>query len=74
MQGLVVAVLAIFLVYVAARPEEKYTTKYDNVDLNEIIQNKRLLKNYVFCLLGKGNCTPDGAELKSEFLNDIFLL
>lgn len=45
---------------------DKYTTKYDNVDLDEILNNKRLLKNYVNCLLEKGNCTPDGQELKSE--------
>ncbi|KAH1007266.1 hypothetical protein HUJ04_004523 [Dendroctonus ponderosae] len=42
----------------------KYTTKYDNVDLEEIIKSDRLMKNYVNCLLEKGKCTPDGAELK----------
>ncbi|GJQ66509.1 hypothetical protein Trydic_g4500 [Trypoxylus dichotomus] len=47
-----------------ARPDDKYTTKYDNVDLNEILKNKRLLKGYVFCLLDKGPCSPDGTELK----------
>lgn len=69
MRGLLVFVFAFLVVYVSARPDNKYTTKYDSVDLNEIIGNKRLLKNYVHCLLGKGNCTPDGAELKSKFLN-----
>nr|AUF72999.1 chemosensory protein [Anoplophora chinensis] len=49
---------------VCARADDKYTTKYDNVDLDEIIKSDRLLKNYVNCLLDKGNCTPDGAELK----------
>nr|AEE61841.1 unknown [Dendroctonus ponderosae] len=39
----------------------KYTTKYDNVDLEEIIKSDRLMKNYVNCLLEKGKCTPDGA-------------
>lgn len=43
-----------------------YTTKYDNIDLDEIIHNDRLLKNYVDCLLEKGRCTPDGLELKSK--------
>nr|UTN00846.1 chemosensory protein [Semanotus bifasciatus] len=46
-----------------ARPDG-YTTKYDNVDLQEIIKNDRLLRNYVDCLLGKKKCTNDGEELK----------
>lgn len=45
---------------------EDYTTKYDNIDLDAIIQNDRLLKNYVDCLLEKGKCTNEGAELKSK--------
>ncbi|XP_017779660.1 PREDICTED: ejaculatory bulb-specific protein 3-like [Nicrophorus vespilloides] len=66
MKGIaVIALLAVVLAVVAAKPaEDKYTTKYDNVDLEEILKNKRLLKNYVNCLLEKGNCSPDGAELK----------
>lgn len=62
----VVALVLVGVVAVALA-EDKYTTKYDNVDLDEILQNKRLLKNYVNCLLEKGNCTPDGQELKSKF-------
>nr|ALR72519.1 chemosensory protein 5 [Colaphellus bowringi] len=53
-----------FFAVVATKPAEKYTTKYDNVDLDTILKSDRLLKNYVNCLLDKGNCTPDGAELK----------
>ncbi|XP_049820509.1 ejaculatory bulb-specific protein 3-like [Aethina tumida] len=44
--------------------DEKYTTKYDNVNLNDVVANERLLKNYVDCLLEQGSCTPDGQELK----------
>lgn len=46
--------------------EDKYTTKYDNIDLDTILASDRLLKNYVNCLLEKGSCTPDGKELKGE--------
>lgn len=72
MKGL--CVLALFaavaiVAHAAPAPDEKYTTKYDNVDLQEILKNKRLLKNYVNCLLDKGNCSPDGAELKSKLIN-----
>lgn len=62
--------LVVLLVVVAGVVCEKYTTKYDNVDLDEIIKSDRLLKNYVNCLLEKGNCTPDGTELKSEYRNN----
>ncbi|XP_060528986.1 ejaculatory bulb-specific protein 3-like [Cylas formicarius] len=46
--------------------KSKYTTKYDNIDINEIIHNERLLKRYVYCLLETGSCTPDGLELKKN--------
>lgn len=67
MKSLILLGLLVVVALVAGRPEDsKYTTKYDNVDLNEILKNKRLLKGYVNCLLEKGPCSPDGAELKSE--------
>lgn len=50
-----------------ARPDgEKYTTKYDNFDVDSVINNRRLLENYVNCILDKGKCTKEGAELKSK--------
>ncbi|KAL1493826.1 hypothetical protein ABEB36_009512 [Hypothenemus hampei] len=48
-------------------PQEKYTTKYDNVDLDAIIRSDRLLRNYLDCVLSKRACTKDGAELKSKY-------
>ena len=60
----------VFAIGVAlAKPaEEKYTTKYDNIDVDEILGNPRLFKNYVNCLLEKGNnCTPEGKELKGKY-------
>ncbi|XP_014258335.1 ejaculatory bulb-specific protein 3-like [Cimex lectularius] len=42
-----------------------YTTKYDNIDLDEILGNQRLYKKYFDCLANRGNCTPDGKELKA---------
>lgn len=47
--------------------EDKYTTKWDNIDVDSILKSDRLLRNYFNCLLDKGRCTPDGAELKSKF-------
>nr|CAJ01490.1 hypothetical protein [Biphyllus lunatus] len=61
-----VITLFALIAFVCARPDDKYTTKYDNVDLDEIIKSDRLMKNYVSCLLEKGNCSPDGSELKKH--------
>ncbi|KAI4482804.1 hypothetical protein M0804_008657 [Polistes exclamans] len=60
----------IFFIQILAREEEaseetkKYTTKYDNVDIDGIMKNERLLKAYVGCLLDRNPCTPDAMELK----------
>lgn len=47
---------------------DKYTTKFDSVNIEQILKNERLLKNYMDCLMERGACTPDGSELKSKFL------
>ncbi|CAG9123614.1 unnamed protein product [Plutella xylostella] len=52
--------------YSSARPNGSYTDRYDNLDLDEILNNSRLRVPYVKCLLGKGKCSPDGKELKSH--------
>lgn len=51
------------------RPGQKYTTKYDNIDLDAIIRNDRLMRNYIDCLMERKKCTPDGAELKRKFVH-----
>lgn len=60
------AAVAFFAVVViaVARPQDKYTTKYDGVDVDEILKSDRLFNNYFKCLMDKGKCTPDGSELK----------
>ena len=47
--------------------DDKYTTKYDNIDLDEILASDRLLENYFNCIMERGKCTPDGTELKCEY-------
>lgn len=47
--------------------EEKYTTKYDNIDMDEVLNNQRLFKKYLDCIMDRGRCTPDGRELKGMF-------
>ncbi|CAH1395239.1 unnamed protein product [Nezara viridula] len=58
-------VLALLMVSVAAAiPADTYTTKYDNLDVGEILKNERLYKKYQECLYDTGTCSPDGKELK----------
>ncbi|KAF4527321.1 hypothetical protein B566_EDAN001097 [Ephemera danica] len=62
LSSIVVVVVGFVLGLVYA--QDKYTTKWDNVDLDQILGNQRLRDNYVKCLLDQGSCTPDGSELK----------
>ncbi|KAH8254453.1 hypothetical protein KR032_010166 [Drosophila birchii] len=48
----------------AAAPEKQYTNKFDNVNVDEVLGNDRVLNNYLKCLMEKGPCTPEGRELK----------
>lgn len=57
-------VVALFALVAIVAADEKYTTKYDGVDLDEILKSDRLFNNYYKCLMDKGRCTPDGSELK----------
>lgn len=46
---------------------EKYSKRYDSLDVNTIFRSSRLLNNYVDCLLDKKACPPEGKELKRKF-------
>lgn len=62
--------LAVLLSLVAAVlcDEERYTSKYDDVDVDEILGNPRLRKQYENCYMGAGPClTPDARFLKEKF-------
>nr|QRF70953.1 chemosensory protein [Semiothisa cinerearia] len=61
-----VCLFAVVAVTVARPNEDKYTTKYDNVDVDEILKNDRLFKPYSDCILDVGKCAPDAKELKSH--------
>nr|AUF72997.1 chemosensory protein [Anoplophora chinensis] len=57
-------VLFLTVIFVIGCLCQKYTTKFDNVDLDNILKNERLLRNYMNCLLDKGKCSSDAVELK----------
>lgn len=46
--------------------QKQYTNKFDNVDVDGVLSNNRILTNYIKCLMDKGPCTPEGRELKSK--------
>jgi hypothetical protein len=62
---LVLVILTIAQQLVSA--SDKYTTRYDHIDIDGILSSERLLRNYFNCLVDKGPCTRDGLELKSKF-------
>lgn len=59
----VLIAIIVTLAVVAARPET-YTSRFDNVDVDRILNTKRLFDSYFKCLMDQGKCTPDGKELK----------
>jgi hypothetical protein len=64
---LVLVLAAIEHAVSAAANSDKYITRYDNIDINGILQSERLLRNYFNCLMDRGPCTREGLELKSEW-------
>lgn len=55
------------LVYCTLTEEIKsYTNKFDNFDIDSVLNNNRILTSYIKCLLDEGNCTNEGRELKSK--------
>lgn len=38
----------------------------DNFDVDSVLNNGRVLKNYVKCVLEQGPCTAEGREMKSK--------
>ncbi|XP_066259552.1 ejaculatory bulb-specific protein 3-like [Euwallacea similis] len=63
MKNLVAVVLVI---HIAVCLCQKYTSRYDSLNLDQILSNKRVLNNYVKCVLDEGPCTAEGRELKAH--------
>lgn len=48
------------------QPVDNYATKYDHIDVEAILNNRRMVIHYTACLLSKGPCSPDGLQFKSK--------
>ncbi|PZC77867.1 allergen Tha p 1 [Helicoverpa armigera] len=67
MNSLIVFCVLSLAALTIARPDgATYTDKYDNVDLDEILGNRRLMVPYIKCMLDQGKCAPDAKELKEH--------
>ncbi|XP_049815530.1 ejaculatory bulb-specific protein 3-like [Schistocerca nitens] len=68
MKATLALVAALAITALAAADDEKYTTKYDNIDLDEVLANDRLMHQYELCFTEEddGNCSPEGKELKKD--------
>lgn len=65
--------LLFVLVTITCVIAEDYTTKYDDMDIDRILQNGRILTNYIKCMLDEGPCTNEGRELKSKYQYNFYL-
>nr|WIW78334.1 chemosensory protein 1 [Heliconius charithonia] len=57
-------ILLLGFLVVSVALAEKYSDKYDDFDIYEVINNKRLMVSYLKCFLDQGRCTPEGKDVK----------
>lgn len=65
MKQFVFIAFVVVITVAASNAAEQYTNRFDNINVDQILSNDRILNNYVKCLLEKGPCTQEGRELKS---------
>ncbi|XP_014215650.1 ejaculatory bulb-specific protein 3-like [Copidosoma floridanum] len=64
--------VAVILVFgIVAYAVDAYMTKFDNINVDQILRNERLLNPYIDCLLRDVKCTAEGKELK-RLLPEVF--
>ncbi|EEB19858.1 ejaculatory bulb-specific protein 3 precursor, putative [Pediculus humanus corporis] len=44
-----------------------YSTRYEHINLDDVLYNNRLLKNTYKCMIGTGRCTAEANKLKAYF-------
>ncbi|KAG8234027.1 hypothetical protein J437_LFUL013195 [Ladona fulva] len=73
MKAALVMVLVSALALVQCKPAEegKYTSKYDNINVDEVLASDRLLSNYFDCLMDRKPCTAEGSELKGDEMSTL---
>nr|CAI5821725.1 unnamed protein product [Callosobruchus analis] len=64
MHFLHVPIVLTWMSVVLSTPVQYYATKYDHIDVEMILNNRRMVNYYSGCLLNKGPCPPEGVEFK----------
>nr|XP_023021665.1 ejaculatory bulb-specific protein 3-like [Leptinotarsa decemlineata] len=66
MNWLLLSFLTFVVLAIVFAEKDMYTTKYDNIDIDKILDNDRIFRSYIDCCLDRGKCTSDGLELKKN--------
>ncbi|KAM0728452.1 putative odorant-binding protein A10 [Formica fusca] len=61
------------IVLVAHAADEKYSTKYDNIDVDAVLANPRLRNQYVSCVMGTSACITGSARFLKEKFAEAFV-
>lgn len=67
-KSLIAGLLCLVAVQCVVVLADRYTSRYDNIDLDSVLNNRRALNAIIKCLLDKGPCSPEGKEMKSKAL------
>jgi len=62
--SLAILLVCVFAGLAAAGAQREYTNKFDNINVDDVLSNRRILGNYIKCLMETGPCTAEGRELK----------
>ncbi|XP_018333667.1 ejaculatory bulb-specific protein 3 [Agrilus planipennis] len=65
------AIVSLFLVFTiftfnSLGDASDYSKRYEALDLDSILSNERILKNYINCFLDKGPCSPEARDFKKD--------
>lgn len=67
-KSLIAVLLCIVAVQCVVVLADRYTSRYDNIDLDSVLNNQRALNAIIKCLLDKGPCSPEAKEIKGRAL------
>ena len=70
MNVLVSTIVLSLVLNISGRPEETtYSTKYDKINIDQILKNDRILNTYIKCLLDQDTCKTN----ESKYLKGILI-
>nr|AVI04881.1 putative chemosensory protein 11 [Anthonomus grandis] len=63
--------LVIVMVQIVLLAAQKNTSGSDNLDIDQILSDKRVVESYIKCVLDEGPCSPQIRELRKIFIEAI---